>query len=397
MSGEDKSITIDFHGINVVEPWDFSSFKQLIKKENIYMKFTNCEELVNRIKMMYLFDGYDENHVENVVIEMPKEKTLEERRIEMYSAEIVKSFEIEDNKAYFKVANRYDQLQNTNTVAYIKAAIDTIVEKHGVNKVLLDFEGIKALNNVLEIFADLIVDYASKGIDLNINIVDEEDYKNMGLFMYKATTKVFDDKAKFEVVRDIAKEKPLLCGMLLTYKKSRALDEFGRSGKGEVISSRIAIFAGLGPAGSNKGLVKNILGIDVKGEVALDYGDKKSGRVVAKFITFNSNYFCTKTQWLVEHDNELLESLKFDVVEVSMDELGFGDHFLGSRYHFIEPIQKDIKENTTLIVGINDNGSNIKKLCTIPERIKVVFDDWGVKYNSKELDNAIELTRKQLG
>ena len=69
---EDKSIMIDFRGINVVDPWEFSSFKQLIKKDNIHMKFTNSEELVNRIKMMYLFDGYDENHVENVVVDVPK-------------------------------------------------------------------------------------------------------------------------------------------------------------------------------------------------------------------------------------------------------------------------------------------------------------------------------------
>lgn len=398
LTDEDKSIMIDFRGINVVDPWEFSSFKQLIKKDNIHMKFTNSEELVNRIKMMYLFDGYDENHVENVVVEVPKEKTLEEKRIEMYSAELIKHFKIEDGQAYFKVRDRYDQLQNTNTVAYIKAAIDTIVETTGAKKVLLDFDGIKTLNNVLEIFADLIVEYASNGIDLGINIVNEEDFKNMGLFMHKATAKAYDSQGKYSVINRIFSEKPLLSGMLLTYKKSRALDEFGRSGKGEVISSRIAIFAGVGESGTdNSELIHRIIGVDVKNDLSFKINDKQSGRKVAKFITFNSNYFYTKVQWMVEHDNEELEKLKIDVIEVPMEELGFGDYFLGSRYHFIEPIQKSINENVKIITDINENGSNVKKDCTIPERMQVVFEDWNIKYNKIELDKAILATRKHLG
>lgn len=396
LDSEDKEIMIDFKGINVVDPWDFGSFKQLIKKENIHMRFTNCEELVNRIKMMYLFDGYDENNVENVYVEVPREKTLEEKRIEMYSAELVKLFEVNGNEAYFKVAKRYDQLQNTNTVAYIKAAMDTLINEQKVNKILLDFDGIKTLNNVLEIFADLIVEYATNGVELSINIVNEEDFKNMGLFMHKATAKVYDEKSRYKLLRKIENNTPLLSGMLLTYKKSRALDEFGRSGKGEVISSRIAIFAGIGPAGENNDIIKRILGDNAREDISNKVNDKQAGRSVAKFITFNNNYFCTKTQWLVEHDNESLERVKFDLVEVSMDELGFGDYFLGSRYHFITPVQKSAEENTTIIVDIDDDGRNVRQSCTIPERMKIVFNDWDIKYNTEELDKAIISTREQL-
>ena len=399
---EDKSIMIDFHGINIVNPWDFISFKQLINKNNVHMRFTNCEELVNRIKMMFLLESLDENRVENIEIEVPKEKTLEEKRVDMYSAELIKYFDISDNEIYFKASKKYDQLQNTNSILYIKSAIDKLIEAHEITRVVLDFDGIRVLNSVLEILANLIIEYASNGIDLNINIVDEEDYKNMGLFMHKATAKVYDEQGRFSVLSRIEREKPLLGGILLTYKKSRALDEFGRSGRGEVISSRIALFAGIGPAGNNDKLIRTILEGKDEEEDKKDKKDKKidsgvASRQVAKFITFNNNYFCTKVQWMVEHDNEMLEKLKFDIVEVSMEELGFGDYFLGSRYHFIEPIQKNGNEDVVIITGINENGSNERVKCNIPERMKIVFEDWGIKYNKNELEKAIRLTNEHLG
>ena len=41
---------------------------------------------------------------------------------------------------------------------------------------------------------------------------------------------------------DLKKDTP---GLLVKYKKSKAKDDFGREGKGEVISSRIAIYRGI--------------------------------------------------------------------------------------------------------------------------------------------------------
>ena len=54
------------------------------------------------------------------------------------------------------------------------------------------------------------------------------------------------------------------------------------------------------------------------------------------------------------------------------------------------------EESKVVIVGVDDNDSNIKKLCTIPERMKIVFDDWGVKYNKEVLDKAIKDTKEAL-
>jgi hypothetical protein len=80
-----------------------------------------------------------------------------------------------------------------------------------------------------------------------------------------------------------------------------------------------------------------------------------------------------------------------------MEQLGFQDVFIGLDYHFIEPIQQDISENRTIILGIDENGNNIKQSCTIPERMKYVFDDWGVDYNKEKLEEAIKKTRENLG
>jgi hypothetical protein len=159
-------------------------------------------------------------------------------------------------------------------------------------------------------------------------------------------------------------------GMLIKYKKSKALDEFGREGKGEVVSSRIAIFRTI-------------------------YQDS-SGHAIAKIETFNSNYFYTKEHWMVEHDGEVPSSLHSEVIEAEMTEIGLGDLFLGSKYHFILPIQQDESESQVVIESIDEDGRNIKKKCTIPERMKLVFDSWGIEYNEESLNKSIEETKKSL-
>ena len=190
----------------------------------------------------------------------------------------------------------------------------------------------------------------------------------MGLFIHIATTNKYTvEERRNAIMRNLKLNMP---GMLIKYKKSKALDEFGREGKGEVVSSRIAIFRGL--------------------------KQTSHGQTVAKIEVFNNNYFYTIEHWMVEHDYEEPTSLHNETLEIPLDELGICDLFLGSKYHFLLPIQQSESETQVVIKEVDDDGRNVKVRCTIPERMQIVFDSWNIKYDKQSLEESIEATKKFL-
>lgn len=364
-----EEILIDFSGINVVDPWDCVEFKKLLKNPLVHMKFVNCEDIVRRLKIMCVVEGLDHSHILNEVIELPKEKTAEEKKIERIGSELVDLFEIEGDKAKFRVSQKYSQMHSTNTLNYINYAIDKLIETKEIKNITIDMNGVTVLKNVIELLADMIVRYKKNGINLQVNISDEESVNNMKLFIHQATNKMYNTNERKNALKQVMEKNT--AGILVKYKKSKALDEFGRQGNGEVVSSRIALYMGIKMT--------------------------DSGQPVAMIKSFNNNYFYTKQHWMVEHDNEVPTSLHDEDLEISMEELGYGDLFLGSQYHFMAPVQQNLNENRVVIKGLDDDGRNIKVNCTIPERIQLVFDDWGIKYDSEALEAAIVETKKLLG
>lgn len=366
----EEDILIDFSSTNVVEPWNCNEFLKLLGDKRVHMRFVNSIEIVNRIHMAGILNGIDSSRVENCIVEVPKEKTPEEKKIERFGNELIPLFDITtDNIAMLDVRKKYSQMYSTNTINYIDYAIREIHKAQQVNNFILVLGKISILDNVLEMIANLIVEYQSLGISLSIDVDDEKTCKQFGLYMYNATNQKYDEVERHKaILNTLQQDTP---GMLIKYKKSKATDDFGRHGKGEVVSSRIAIFR----------------------KIETD----KDNNPVMIVETFNSNYFYTKQQWMVEHDNEEATDLHKDTLEIPLMDVGICDLFLGSHYHFILPIQQDLSESQTLIVDLDDEGRNIKKVCTIPERMQVVFDDWGIKYNKDSLAESIKLTHKQLG
>lgn len=359
---------IDFTGINVVDPWDLQNFKQLLKNPFVNMKFTNNEEIVSKIKMLCILDGLDESRIVNEEVELPRVKTSEEKKIEKYGTDLIPYFKNRGEVYEFDVTQKYSQMHSTNTLNYIRYAIDRIAE-NGNSNFLINIGTVSIQPNVLKELSEMIVKYNSEGITLNVNLENEEDIKNMGLLMHKSTEN-FDELKKADFFRNNSSKLIGMVGLLLKYKKSRTVDEFGRHGKGEIISSRIAVITDVFMYGTDTATI------------CVD--------------SYNDNYFYTKQQWIVEHDNEEPDCLHKDSLEIDSSQLGFHDLFLGSKYHFLKPLQKDLSENRKVIIGINSDGTNKKKICTIPERIKIVFDDWGVEYNKELLDEYIEQTNNKL-
>lgn len=372
-----EEVEIDFKGVKVITPWECDTFKQIIKNNNVHMKFTNEPDLVNRIRMMCLLEGSNEQRITNIEVEIPKEKSQEEKKIEMYGKGLIPcfhnnialQFDCDESWMVMNVKTKYSQLHNSTSLGYIEYAINYLVKYKEKDKFILDIQGISILDDVLETLAEIIVRMESNGITLLAWTDNEDVKKTLQLSLHKVTNRIYTPKEKYKAL--IKNIKPNTAGMLIKYKKSRAVDTFGRFGKGEVISSKIAIF---------RGLKKSETG----------------GTPLFIVETFNSHTFYTQQHWIAQHDNEMLDKLDSETVEITMNELGFGDLFLGTSYHFIEPIQQDKKESDYIVIDLDENGKNIKKLCTIPERMKLVFDDWGINYNKDKLDEAIKKTQEKL-
>ena len=360
-----EDIKIDFTYITVIEPWKLPSFQELIKMPNVYFKFTNNDKLVDKLKMLFIMEGFDVNRLENIVVEVPRAKTSEELKIERGGEDLLPCFKVDGTKANINLSEKYTQLGNTNTINYIKYAIDKLNKEQGVNEFLIKFGNISAMNSVLEYFAEVEYNYSKEGITIIFDIDNPENINSMGLFRHKIRNNNYDLRSKILYIKRYLQAHPYMPGMLIQYKKSRALDEFGRQGKGEKIMSRISV-------------IRSIDG----GVVTID--------------TYNSNYFYTNQHWIVTHDNQPLDGLRCDTKKIKVEELGFCNEFLGTKYHFIEAIQQSESESTKVIYGITDTGANISKLCTIPERMKFVFNDWGIQYNKEMLERAIKLSAERI-
>lgn len=363
-----QELELDMTGVNVIDPWNCDSFKNIIKNDNLYLKFTNAEDTANKIKMIYVLQGLDHRHVINEVIETEAEKTPEEIKIETFGKALMPYFKKDEQTGIvtFVVADKFSQLHNTLTANYVKYVVGEMSREQGDAHFIIDLGKLSILDNVIEAFVEAITYYEKLGITIEVNTDIPDTQKQFKLFLYKSKAKNYTEA---ERLQEFKKLKPGTAGILIKYKKSRALDEFGRHGKGEVVSSRIARFLGI--TNSKRGPMFSV-------------------------ETYNQNTFYTHLNWALEHDMEQPTELKSDKLDIALEQIGFDNKFMGSSYHFLFPVQRDKSESINVIVDIDENGYNIKKLMTIPERMKEVFDDWEIEYDHESLDKFIEQTKEKL-
>lgn len=368
MYPENELIELDFKGINVIKPWDCDSFKDVLSNKNIHMVFTNADEMVDRIKILCIIDNLNKERIKNIKVIPKKANTKEDLKV-LRNAERFQDFiECDGDTAEIHIYRGLDQIGSINTVKYIQRAIELYNEKTGVEKFILKTGRLDIQNNIVAMLADVKLEMEkNNGFDFYIDS-DRGEVKNR--LMLNLHTKLNDEYTLEDRVNAMRKVKENTPGVLIKYKKSRAVDEFGRYGRGEVRLSRVALFKGFSFSGQD--------------EV----------EVVALFETYNSNYFFTQQHWALEHDGDVLDKLDVEIERVNISELGMGGQFIGSKYHFAYPVQTD--ENGYDTILDYKDGKLIQEKVTLPERIKIVFDSWGVEYNELVLERHIENTRKIL-
>lgn len=360
-------ITLDFENVGFSEPWTLPSFIELVKMKNVSFKLYHDEDLFKTITALFISEGEDTNRLYFEPAPKVVKLTNVEKKIKLNGEHFESLFKREGKQFCLRMREHYDSINHYQTIRFIEYAMHSIIEKEHAKSFLLDFKGIALDDSIIDTIGALISSMADAGIEVLVDLGTEEEYRHLAL--YEVAHTPVSNENRFKTFREAVTNTPNMVGVLTRYKHSDKLDEFGRQGKGESSVSRIAIF---------KGLKKNNKGV-----------------VVAVFQTFNINYFYTKFHWACEHDGEQLEKLEYSKVEVMLPELGFMNEFLGKRYHFSEISQGSVEESTYLAINTNGHVKTVK--VTIPERAKLVFDDWGIKYNKEQLNERIKYTLDKLG
>lgn len=367
MKEQTGDVTFDFRGIEVIQPWATPEFKLLMQDERVHLKFYCNENTVNSINIMCTLNGFSNNRAVNEEIVPEKTLTKEEMQIIRMSNELQKYFDDSGECPELHIYKRFDQIGVPITVSYVEGALKKYAEEHNCKKLKLEARNITIQPSVIENVTNLIQALGECGVELEINSNDPEVMNKVGMYQSLANKQVYSDKDKLRLIK--ATLRPGKVGMLIKYKDSKATDEFGRSGKGKPVSSRVAIYLGIKK-------VKDI--------------------ICLCFRSYNGNTFYTHTHWSLEHDNDVLKQLEYKDEIIPVEQFGMYNDFLGSKYHFITPVQVRPEDSTTMY-GIDEYGKVTYTKMTIPERIKAVFDDWDISYDSESLQIYIQKTKEMLG
>ncbi len=363
----DEDVMLDFENVGFSNPWTLPSFIKLVKMKKLWFKIYHDEECYNTLTALFISEGEDTTRL--IFVPAPKIVKLSniEKKVKINGENLVKSFVKEGDTYCLKVADCYSAISHFQTIGFIEYAMNILIDTQKAKKFLLDFNNIELGETIIDSIGEVLNRAKENNVEVIVDLGTEEEYRQLAL--YEVANTSISNAERFRIIKEAYTKHPNMVGILTRYKHSDKLDKFGRQGKGESSVSRIAIF---------RGLRKN-----------------KDNVVVAVFQTFNINYFYTKFHWYCEHGEEELNKLEFSKVEVMLPELGFMNDFLGKRFHFSDIGQAFPEENVTFAM---DNGGRITSVSlTIPERAKVVFDDWKVKYNEEQLNERIEYTLKKLG
>lgn len=369
MEGKDTDTMFDFKGIEVVEPWGTAEFKKFIQNPHVFMTLWNNEKAVNSINIMCKLNNIDTDKAFNESVPVVKaQPTKEELKVAEQAAALQTYFINDNGVGVLQIYKRFDQIGVPKTVSYIEAALKKYAEDNGVSHLKLEAKNIVVQTNVIESVTELIQKLADVGVELDIDSNDTEVMNKVKMYHSLGKSNVNSDQEKIKQITKMLY--PGKVGMLIRYKESKATDEFGRSGKGKPLSCRAAVILGM---------------------------RKNSEGVFEIHIrTYSGHTFYTREHWALEHDNAILSDLDSKREVITLDQFGMYNCFLGSRYHFIEPVQMNPSDSMTMFGIDPDTGNVTRSVLTIPERIKAVFDDFDVKYDKVALSQSIEDTRAYL-
>ena len=356
----DADTRIDMTDVQVSMTTDSSNFVNILNLPHIFLKMKCDENSENEIKIFMTMDNIPNEKVEFVerVVAPVKDKNAE--KIEKNTQIMMNSiFKIEGDHYVLKFSDGYSHLSTSFIDEVIFRSIHKKSEESGVKKFIADFSDIVIEDVTMTNIANRISQLIDLGITIEAISNNKGQQNILNIALNNAMTAKMTVADKAAIVKKMFKGKPIP-GIYLLYQMSKSVDTFGRSGKGAPIMVRIATLNSIDDSGT------------------------------MKFTTYNKDTFFTKEQWCIEHDGETLESLDTQEFTTDVASFGFMNEFMGANGHFLRAAKQDPSETTMVVASIDDNGQCIKKLCSLAERMKIVFDSWGIEYDHDIMEESIK-------
>lgn len=361
-----ENIIFDFKGIEIVCPWVSDSFMKLMSNPLVGLRIYNNQMVVDTINKACLLNGYPVGRVENVKPTIKVTETREEKEIADMAEQLQAYFETNGDSAIFHMYKRFDQIGMPKTVTYLVEAIKKFHKNSGISDIMMYTKYATIQSGVLKLVAEMVGKMKLEGIDLDIKSDDNATANKLAI-CNSSPNGEYSEEDKVSLIRN--RMTPGKVGMLIKYRATKGRDEFGRSGKGEAVFNRVAIFNKL-------------------------YKDK-AGKWKVQVTSYPNPTFTTRANWYLEHDGEIVDKLPGETIDVEVSEFGMYNDFIGSHYHFITPVQYK-PEHSQVLYGTRNDGSVYSEDVTIPELAKKVFTDFEIKFDEKTLDAYIEKTKEIL-
>lgn len=350
------SVVIDCRGINISKPWRNEEFKKFIRRHsNVVFRIYNDDKLCDSINVMCSLAGLSERALSEKL--WVSEKKIDPSIIEFNNdvKEVTGLINYEGKIGVLPVSAYVGSVGSRETLKVIKEAVRKFIEDNNPEEFTIDAGSLSITPYLIDGIIAMIAELNCGNTNVKFSSVDKELCETIE--MKKTFRKVSDvnDEERYKVFSSLGKDFPC---MLIRYKDSRGRDEFGRLGRGEIISCRAAI-------------IRNV----TTNKVSVD--------------TYDGDKFLSYEHWVIENDGYAPDNLDSIHVDINLSDVGFGDKFLGEKYHIIRAVQ-DNPEDMYTIYEADGKGNAVCRDVCIPERMKVVFDSWDIKYNKDEIDRCIE-------
>lgn len=387
------------NAIRVVDPFNNLEFKRFVSNPHVYLCFVNQPNLVGQVEIVLrsMPNTVYNNRIRNVDVYDERSSIPSEELERIRTAEsLQKYFEFNESNGESVFHLPWDQLQSDSGIVKIRNAVEMMYDRdraNGEGKVKLavvQLDNKYVSKNNRAYLGQMIVSMENSGYPVTVESDNSEVINDISVSISQSRNGKMSISQRYNTMKN--KLKPGYAGILHTYYTNTVKkDEYGRNGEGKILRSIPAIFR------------KFVKFKDTSGNM----------RVGAIFDTFplyklvnysfgkqNCECFVTQVHWAGEHDGDLtdFESLPMKTVRIDLGLLGFWSEFIGSTYHFGEPVQEDVgaEGGDKWMAMVTEGGKVKSNLLSIPERMKVVFDDFGIDYDKEYMESCINRTMENL-
>lgn len=353
----DSDVELNLRYIKILEKG--SEFSDIITDKRTHFVVYNDDELYEYIKFIATVSGINpDDKVRHVVNKVTVERVRVDESERYYN--VFKEMLEESGNSTLAIGQRFSIMGSYYMVKGLLRVLEENKDKH----ITVDVNGVSIADAQIAELSEGVYKLLENGYNIDVLTSNARLKNTIETIMNTCNSGVETAEDKYNL---LMKSFPIGTAGILSTFSSRAdnRDPLGRGNNGNPVSSLPAILVG--------------------------YNSE-----CAEFIVYKYNTFQKKSDWEEEHDGEKHPGIMSEKKRVKLTELGICGYCVGKKYQFNIPIQFG-KEGLQRTYGY-DPVSNmwVTKFVPIASYMMMVFNDWGIKYNSELLMDAIRISKRNL-